>query len=422
MSDDTKLPVRQGYRALDVARVVAYLEGLPLLAERLGGNSAGWQAREVGDGNLNLVFIVEGSSGALCLKQALPYVRLVGESWPLPLDRAHYEHLALVEQSQWSAERVPAIYHHDSPMALTVMEYLSPHIILRKGLVQGKKYPLMAAHLGSFLAQTLYHTSDLHLPAVEKKALIGQYLSNTAMCQITEDLIFDEPYFAAELNQHTSPQLDDLAWAFRADEALKSAAQRLKWAFLNRAEALLHGDLHTGSVMVTEADTRVIDPEFAFVGPMGFDVGQVVANLLMAYFAQRAYPSRQAYGEWILAQILILHHQFAVEFEALSSQRNPSQPGGDVFHPRMIRDAPGLQERGVRQVLDQVWADTLGFAGSEMIRRVLGLAHVEDFEHITDPDVRAGCEKLALLMGREMMINPEKFPTISAVVAFAKAC
>ncbi len=47
------------------------------------------------------------------------------------------------------------------------------------------------------------------------------------------------------------------------------------------AQALIHGDLHTGSIMVNEQDTKVIDPEFAFYGPMGFDVGTLLANLLL---------------------------------------------------------------------------------------------------------------------------------------------
>ncbi len=38
---------------------------------------------QVGDGNINFVFIVEGPAGGICVKQALPYVRCVGESWPL---------------------------------------------------------------------------------------------------------------------------------------------------------------------------------------------------------------------------------------------------------------------------------------------------------------------------------------------------
>jgi 5-methylthioribose kinase len=37
----------------------------------------------VGDGNINFVYIVEGPNGGVCVKQALPYVRCVGESWPL---------------------------------------------------------------------------------------------------------------------------------------------------------------------------------------------------------------------------------------------------------------------------------------------------------------------------------------------------
>ena len=33
---------------------------------------------------------------------------------------------------------------------------------------------------------------------------------------------------------------------------------------MTNAQALLHGDLHTGSVFVRDDSTKVIDPEFAF--------------------------------------------------------------------------------------------------------------------------------------------------------------
>ena len=78
------LDVPPGYRALKEADVAAYLAGVPAVAASLGGQPADWKVREVGDGNLNLVFVVEGPTGGVVLKQALPYVRLVGESWPLP--------------------------------------------------------------------------------------------------------------------------------------------------------------------------------------------------------------------------------------------------------------------------------------------------------------------------------------------------
>ena len=67
----------------------------------------------------------------------------------------------------------------------------------------------------------------------------------------------------------------------------------LKWQFMTQAEALLHGDLHTGSVMVkaaavgAERSTKVIDSEFAFYGPIGFDIGALWGNYLIA--AARAF-------------------------------------------------------------------------------------------------------------------------------------
>ena len=75
------------------------LAALPAIRERLGGKASDWRIREVGDGNLNLVFIVEGEAGAVVVKQALPYVRLVGDSWPLPLERSWFEYSALTEQA-----------------------------------------------------------------------------------------------------------------------------------------------------------------------------------------------------------------------------------------------------------------------------------------------------------------------------------
>ena len=72
------------------------------MTDLLGGEWSGWQVREVGDGNLNLVFIVEGPKGGVVVKQALPYLRLVGEAWPLPLERSYFESLALIEQARAS--------------------------------------------------------------------------------------------------------------------------------------------------------------------------------------------------------------------------------------------------------------------------------------------------------------------------------
>ena len=406
-----KFAVSNDYKALTPATVCAYLAGYKSITQRLGGKSESWKAREVGDGNLNLVFIVEGEKSTVIVKQALPYVRMVGESWPLPLDRAHYEHMALVEHGKWAADYVPEIYEHDTDMALTVMEYLSPHIILRKGLVRGLRYQSMARHLGTFLARTLFHTSDLYLSPVEKREKVAQFLTNTAMCKISGDLIFDEPYYNAPMNRHTAPQLDDIALKFRNETDLKLGVQELKNKFMNNAEALLHGDLHTGSVMVTEKETRVIDPEFSFYGPMGFDVGAIIGNFFMAYFAQSGLRPNAKSDHWILDQALTLWETFAEEFEQLWDNNK-----GEIYNPRLNTDSPELKKAALQARLAAIFEDALGFAGCKMIRRILGLAHVEDFEAIENPDQRANCERKALEFARSMIMDRTKFKTMSDVI------
>src|ERR1700754_4317830 len=61
------------YRILKDADLRDYLSDLPDVAARLRGQAASWTIDEVGDGNLNLVFIIKGPNGGIAAKQALPY-------------------------------------------------------------------------------------------------------------------------------------------------------------------------------------------------------------------------------------------------------------------------------------------------------------------------------------------------------------
>ena len=134
-------PAQDEYRILRDADLRDYLAHLPAVASQLGGSPTDWSISEVGDGNLNLVFIVRGTRSGIAVKQALPYVRLVGESWPLPLSRSHYEYRALVHQARLAPGMVPAVLHHNEALAIVVMELLEPHVIMRKGLISGTRYP-----------------------------------------------------------------------------------------------------------------------------------------------------------------------------------------------------------------------------------------------------------------------------------------
>ena len=411
MPDDT-------YEALTVETLPGRLARVPHVAERVGGEPSDWSVREVGDGNLNLVFIVSGSAGSVVVKQALPYVRLVGESWPLPLYRAFFEHHALVRQAARDPGSVPEVFHFDEAQALIAMEYLSPHVILRYKMVAGERVEGLGAFLGTHCARMAFRGSELHMASAEKKADVALFAGNVEIPAITEALVFTDPYYAAEMNRHTEG-LDPVVATLREDIALKAEVQKLFTKFATNTETMLHGDLHTGSVMSTAAESRIIDPEFAQYGPMGFDIGMLTANYLMAYFSQpahRAEDELHGYQEWLLRVVADTFAAFDAEFRRLWA----SERTGMLYPACLFEDQGHSSEPARDAVLAAIWQDALGFCGIEMHRRILGLAHNADFESIEDPRARAPLEARSLVLGRAAVLERARIADAAALAGMAR--
>lgn len=352
--------------------------------------------QEIGDGNLNLVFRItdlHGHTGVI-IKQALPYAKVVGESWPLTLKRATIEGNALSIQARYVPDLVPKVYYTDEELAITIMEDLSHLQIARAGLIEGKSYPRLSEHIGVFMATTLFHTSDYGLNPQQKKLLAQQFI-NPELCKITEDLVFTDPFFDHETNAFPEELRPD-AEALWQNEQLKLAAAQLKHQFLTEGEALLHGDLHTGSIFASDEETKVIDPEFAFYGPIGFDIGQFIANLLLNALSRK--PDAR---EPLLAHVDNTWTVFARTFSELWKTANQEA----LAHTDGYRD----------YLLEKIWRDTVGFAGCEAIRRTIGLAHVKDLDGIADPAERLLAQRRALMLGKELMLQRRSFPHTQAV-------
>lgn len=407
------------YSALSVDTLGARLSSLSAITQHIGEETAAWNVREVGDGNLNLVFIVDGPSGSIIVKQALPYVRLVGDSWPLPLKRAFFEYHALTRQAERDPGSVPEIYHFDESQALIVMEFLHPHIILRGKLIKGEKVSGLGDVLGKFCARTAFRGSDLSMDTARKKEDVAMFQGNADLCDITESLVFTDPYYDAERNHHT-PQLDPVIASLRGDAALKTQAQHMLSRFASNTETLCHGDLHTGSIMCTDVESKIIDPEFAFYGPMGFDLGMLIANFLMAYFSQpahRAASELEDYQNWVLQIIAEIHASFAAEFTQLWN----SERTGILYPASLFEDQGHSSKAALEDRLAMIWKDAVGICGIEMHRRVLSLAHNADFEAIDDTSVRAPLEARNLEMGRQLVLTRSELTDVQALIALARS-
>jgi 5-methylthioribose kinase len=407
------------YAPLTVETLATRLGAVAAVTDHLGRDTTAWRSREVGDGNLNLVFIVQSDRGAVIVKQALPYVRLVGDSWPLPLKRAYFEYHALVRQGERAPGCVPEIYHFDETQALIVMQFFTPHVILRQSLMAGRRHAGLADVLGDFCARTLFRGSDLGMKTTGLKADVALFTGNAELCDITEQLIFDDPYYDAERNHHT-PGLDPLVARLRSDDALKLAAQQMKAKFCTNGETMLHGDLHTGSVMVSDGETKVIDPEFVLYGPMGFDIGMLLANFWMAYFAQPGHAetpgARAAYQEWILQVNARIWGRFRREFTRLWHHERC----GILYPDALLAGQRMAAEQALDHRLADIWRDMLGFAGVEMIRRTLSLAHIAENDSIADENMRASCEARGLEMGRHLLVNRRHMAGIGRINDLAR--
>ena len=165
--------------------------------------------------------------------------------------------------------------------------------------------------------------------------------------------------------------------------------------FMNHAQALSHGDLHSGSIFINATQTKVFDPEFAFYGPMGYDLGNVIAHLLLAgYHAEFGLEEggkRSDFLSWINASVQdtveLFKTKFIEKFQAVAKDE--------------LAATEGFREHYLNGVL----ADAAGTAGMELIRRVVGVAKVKDITSISDKSIRAAMEKKILAAGKMLVLD-----------------
>lgn len=349
---------------------------------------------EISDGNLNYVYRVADNAGnSLIVKQTPPYIRIIGEDWPLTQDRIRIEYQNLQFTAQHCPEYVPQVYHYGSEHCVLLMEDIGDHQNLRELLISRVKLPLFAQQVGNYLAQMLFRTSSMALESTAHKSLVRES-QNPELCKISEEVFFWDPFCDHERND-VNPLIQNEAESIWQDNELKREVAILKRRFMSDTEALLHGDLHTGSLFATQKSCKVIDPEFSFCGPIGFDIGVLVANLLLNYAGQQNLSGDKAertdFQTWLLSTVNDIWQQFSQSFTTLMANETID---------------PSLSDSGYQQwYLQQLWQDTLGYAGVEMTRRTIGIAHVADLMNIEDTERRADSERLSLNIATTLILQ-----------------
>ena len=349
---------------------------------------------EIGDGNINYVFRVRSLADghSVIVKQADRLLRSSGR--PLDLYRNKIEASILQLEGQLAPGLVPEVYYYDEIMAATSMEDVSAYGNLRRELAEGRVYPHLSGNISQFLADTLLPTTDLVLDAEEKKRRVKFY-TNPELCKITEDLVLTEPYYDYKGRNVITPGNGEFVRHFLyEDEALHAEVGKLRLNFMNNAQALVHGDLHSGSIFANADGIKVLDPEFAFYGPMGYDIGNVIGNLFFSW-ANKAFTCPQQ-TEAVTALERTIAETYDMTREKLAQKYDE------------LVTLPLYRNAAFRKAwLDTVMADSVGYAGTEIIRRTVGDSKVWEVSSVTDPKLRIPLERALVKLGIALILQRE---------------
>lgn len=235
-----------------------------------------------GEGNMNYTLRVITPNRTLIVKQARGYV----EKYPTIAAPAHR---AVIEGQFYQKTGVIPALAGQMPRLLGMDE--ANNVLVLDDLGTASDFTFLYQPGGALSeadARILTaYLSDLHGQFVSRSP--DPAFANRAMRALNHEHIFTYPFLednGFDLDG-VQPGLQALARPYQRDAALKKIIQELGAVYLTdgavgQPSTLLHGDYYPGSWLQTAAGPKIIDPEFCFYGPAEFDLGVMIAHLMLA--------------------------------------------------------------------------------------------------------------------------------------------
>lgn len=380
---------------LDSKEIISYVK-----EKKLFSDENELIAEEIGDGNINYVFRVKDikTGKSVVLKQADTLLRSSGR--PLDIGRSKIEAKILGIEGKLAKKFVPEVHFYDDTMAVLAMEDISEYKNLRKELIEGNIFPNFSEEISTFLANTLFLTTDLVLPQEKKKLYVKEFI-NPDLCDISECLVFTEPYTDdKKRNVITSGNESFVETFLYQNFPLHFAVAKLKENFMNSSQALIHGDLHSGSIFISSQGIKIIDPEFAFYGPMAYDVGNVIANLQFPYFRAKYFMEegerKRKFLVWWENCIQEIPKLFLKKLQLLWTEK--------------VKDPIRKNEKYKEYYMERLSREIAGYTGTEMIRRVVGDAKVLELTSLEVSETKLLLERELLQKGISLILENTTLP------------
>ena len=357
--------------------------------------------KEIGDGNINYVYRISNGKDSIILKQAGVHTRSNSSGRILDINRNTREAETLSFYGSILPDLAPKIISIDKVMNLFVMEDLKSFLVLRDALMKGQIYHHLQEQITDFLVETTLSTADFFTDPFVKKENVAKY-TNKELCKISEELVFREPFFNVLKENVFSESLTKFVEDnLYNNKQMQLEAAKLKYEFMNNPQALIHGDLHTGSIFVNENYIKVMDCEFAFYGPIGYDLGTIMANFIFSYVYHLYVTRDKNYTSFLFKVIDDILRLFKNKFIA-----------------KFINETNDISAKNtdfIEYYLFEVLKTAFGICGLEILRRTTGCARVKEIESISDDETRRNVEYTLLSIGiecvtyRDRLADEEKF-------------
>jgi len=323
-----------------------------LVTAGLIGPEEGVAVEPLGDGNINWVRRFRTGAGSRVVKQARPSLERFPE-YQVSTERILFEARYYETVALFDFEGIcPQVLHFDPVDRVLVLGDLCPAERLDSALARGADIRLAAAALGRFLGRVHAGTRSPEL---------AERFGNQEMLRLHGDHIFLLPYRENEFP--LSPALRARSREIQHDRRLVAKIDSAYARYLEPRGSLVHGDVQAANVLLTPDGPKLLDAEIAHVGDPAFDVGQLVAHLVLPAFSRGETASARGAAE----------ATWAAYAEGFGSSGHPD------------------------------FAVAAVYAGVELLRRTLGAARV--------PAVESDAAGLAVVAaGLRLVQNPPACP------------
>lgn len=361
------------------------------------------EIEEIGDGNLNYVFRFTSLATAksLIIKKAETCARFSDE-FKIPLRRTGIESFYIHSLNHLIGGYLPTLYGTDVLNGILAMEDLSNYKILRSELMKFHTFPFLTEALADALSKALMGTTSYCMEQVKREQMMGTIKDNPLNEIITKTLVFEEPYNNCyHRNNVLAMNQDYVQNELYHDEALWKICTEYKEKFFSEKQALLHGDLHTGSIFIKEDTFKFIDFEFSFWGPIGFDLGCLLANFIFAFERACHDSSKESkvFQAWMKEVILYVYPQFTKKSRKILCDANVN-----------------IEE--IERFLNEIIHDTIVYAGIELIRRTVGMANVKDITTIEPITERMKAERRIIQVAKKLMLEAKNWDDLKDIMNF----